>query len=191
MAHRHVGDEQLAGDLFVPESLEHDRNELSLPSREGGNPGSLGIAFKCSVRVRQLLEKARREGPVEPYLAAVDFFDCLYQHLHGLLLENHAPDAGAHCLPVHLRVAYSREHENLCSPGGIDKIGEKRQPAFAAHVQIQQDNVRLFACRRLHRFGAGPRLRNHLHGGLAVDQHTQTRADDSMVVHDQHTNRTW
>src|SRR5439155_17689896 len=53
MAHRHVGDEQLAGDLFVPESLGHDRNELSLPSREGGNPGSLGIAFKCSVRVRQ------------------------------------------------------------------------------------------------------------------------------------------
>src|SRR6266545_1938229 len=51
VAHRHVGDEQLFGDLLVPETLGHDPNDLLLPSREGGNPGRLGIALERSVRV--------------------------------------------------------------------------------------------------------------------------------------------
>ena len=107
----------------------------------------------------------------------------------GGLLQDVAACAGRERLADVARVVLHREDEDLRLGALVEQRRDRVEAVSVGHDDVHQDHVGLQGARLEDRLSSRARLADRLDVGLLLEQEPDSRADDRVVVDDQHPGR--
>ena len=134
-----------------------------------------------------LVEHACQHGAVEPDFAGVDFLDRLEQHLGRLLFEHQAQRPPADRLAVPLGIAHTGQDQHARLAGNGAQPRQKIEATLGAEIEVEQNNIGLFARREREGVGVVRGLAHHHQLLPALDQQAQPGSNHRVIFDQQDT----